>query len=163
MIQLRIYIHLLFFSFFLHKVISKYSVEFLILYRRPLLIFYFIGSSVYMLGFPGGTSGKETACQCRRCKRCSFNPWVGKMPWKRAWQPTPVFLPGGSHGQRNLAHYSPWGRKELDMTEATEQAHTQCICVNPNIIIYPFPPPNISPLVIINLFSISVSLFLFYK
>ena len=46
-----------------------------------------------------GTRSKEPACQCRRCKRCRFNPWVGKIPWRRAWQPTPGFLPGESHGQ----------------------------------------------------------------
>ena len=45
------------------------------------------------LGFPGGASGKESACQCRRHKRCGFNPWVGKIPCRRAWQPIPVFLP----------------------------------------------------------------------
>ena len=41
-------------------------------------------------GFPHGSAGKETACQCRRCKKCEFNPWVGKIPWRRKWQPTPV-------------------------------------------------------------------------
>ena len=46
-----------------------------------------------------------------------FNPWVGKIPYKRKWQPTPAFLPGESHGQRSLAGYSPLGPKELDMTE----------------------------------------------
>ena len=45
-------------------------------------------------GFPGGVVGKEPACQCRRCKRHGFNPWFGKIPWRRNWQPTPVFLPG---------------------------------------------------------------------
>ena len=50
-------------------------------------------------GFPGGTSGKEPACQCRRCKRHRFDPWVGKIPWRRKWQPTPVFLIGESHGR----------------------------------------------------------------
>ena len=64
-----------------------------------------------MKGFPGGTSGKEHVCQCRRCKRLRFNPWVRKIPWRRAWQPTPVFLPGESHGQRSLAGYSPQGRR----------------------------------------------------
>ena len=49
-------------------------------------------------GFPGSASGKEPACQCRRRKRLGFNPWVGKTPWRRTWQPTPVFLPGESHG-----------------------------------------------------------------
>ena len=58
-------------------------------------------------GFPGGASGKEPACQCRRHKRCRFDPWVGKIPWRRAWQPTPVFLPEESHGQRSLVGYNP--------------------------------------------------------
>ena len=49
--------------------------------------------------------------------RDSFNPWVGKTPWRRAWQPTPVFLPEESHGQRRQVGYSPWGRKESDTTE----------------------------------------------
>ena len=55
--------------------------------------------------------------------RGGFNPWDGKIPWRRAWQPTPVLLPGESHGQRSLAGYSPWGPKESDMTEATQHAH----------------------------------------
>jgi len=46
-----------------------------------------------------------------------FDPWVGKIPWQRAWQPTPVFLPGESHGQRSLVGYCPWGCKELDTTK----------------------------------------------
>ena len=57
-------------------------------------------------GFPGGASGKEPACQCRDCEKRGFNPWVEKMPWRRTWQPTPVFLPGESHGQRSLEVYS---------------------------------------------------------
>ena len=48
--------------------------------------------------FPGGTSGKESACQRRRRKRCGFTSWVGKIPWRRKWQPTPVFFPIKSHG-----------------------------------------------------------------
>ena len=60
------------------------------------------------LGFPGGISGKESACQCRRCKRCWFYPWVRKIPWSRKWQPSLVFLPGKSQGQRSLVVYSPW-------------------------------------------------------
>ena len=56
-------------------------------------------------GFPGGASGKEPTCQCRRSKRRRLKPWVGKIPWRRAWQPTPVFLPGESQGQRTLAGY----------------------------------------------------------
>ena len=61
--------------------------------------------------FPGGACGKESVCQCRRCKSHEFDPWVGKIPWKRKWQPTPVFLPGGFHGQRSLVGYSPWGHR----------------------------------------------------
>ena len=49
--------------------------------------------------------------------RHRFDPWIGKIPWKREWQPTPVFLPGEFHGQRSLAGYSPWSYKEKDTTE----------------------------------------------
>ena len=59
------------------------------------------------LGFPGGASVKEPACQCRRRKRHEFNPWVGKILWRRKWQATSVFLPGKSHEQRSLVGYSP--------------------------------------------------------
>ena len=50
------------------------------------------------------------------CRR-EFDPWVGKISWRREWQPTPEFLPGKPHGQRSLGDYSPWGHKELDITE----------------------------------------------
>ena len=63
-------------------------------------------------------SGKELASQCRRHKRWRFNPWVGKIPWRRAWQPTPVFWPWEFHWERNLAVYSPWSHKESVMSEA---------------------------------------------
>ena len=52
-------------------------------------------------------------------KRSGFNLWVGKIPWKKAWQPPPVFLPGESHGWESLAGYDPYNHKELDMTEVT--------------------------------------------
>ena len=58
-------------------------------------------------GCPCGTSGKEFLCQCRRCTRHRFDPWTRKIPWKKAWQPMPVFLLGESRGPRNLAGYSP--------------------------------------------------------
>ena len=61
----------------------------------------------FLIGLPGGTGGKEPACQCKRHKRHGFDPWVGKIPWRRAWQPTPVFLPGKPHGQMSLVGYSP--------------------------------------------------------
>ena len=70
-------------------------------------------------GFPRWCSGKESACQCKRCERRSFSLWVEKIPWRRKWQP--VFLPGKFHGQRSLAGYSPWGCKE---SETTLHTHT---------------------------------------
>ena len=54
---------------------------------------------------------------CLQCGRPGSYPWVGKTPWRRAWQPTLVFLPGESHGQWSLGGYSPWGHKEPDMAE----------------------------------------------
>ena len=62
-------------------------------------------------------SGKEPTCQCMRYKRRKFNPWIRKIPWRRKWKPTAVFLPGKSHGQRSLVGCSPWGREESDTTE----------------------------------------------
>ena len=70
-----------------------------------------------LMGFPGGTNGKEPAYQYWRRKRHGFDPWAGEISWRRAWHPTPVFLPGKSHGLRILVGYSPKGCKELDMTE----------------------------------------------
>ena len=62
---------------------------------------------------------KNATANAGDIKRLGFDPWVGKTPWKREWHPTPVFLPGESHGQRSLVNYSPWGHKESDTTEAT--------------------------------------------
>ena len=59
--------------------------------------------TVTLSAFPGGASGEEPACQSRRHKRRGFNPWVGKIAWRRTWQPIPVFMPGESHRQRSLA------------------------------------------------------------
>ena len=67
--------------------------------------------------FPSGASGKESACQCRRCRRYGFDPWVGKILWRRKHQPIPVFFPGNFHGQRSQAGYSPCGHEESEMTE----------------------------------------------
>ena len=67
--------------------------------------------------FRSWSRGKDFACQCRRHKRHGFDPWVGKIPWRRKLQPTLVFLLGKSHGQRSLVGYSPWACKELDTTE----------------------------------------------
>ena len=71
---------------------------------------------MYKKGFSVGTTGKEPTCQCRRLSDCRFNTWVGKIRWRRKWQPTPVFLSGKFHEQRSLGGYSPWGHKESDMT-----------------------------------------------
>ena len=73
-------------------------------------VLFFPNFKLYVLSWSiadGGASSKEPACQCRRPKRQGFNPWVRKIPWRRAEQPTPVFLPGKSHGQRSLMGYSP--------------------------------------------------------
>ena len=77
----------------------------------------------HLKGFPG-TSGKEHACQCRRHKWLGFDPWVGKIPWRKAWQPTPAFLPGESHGQRSLTGCAPWGSQRAGHNRATEHTHT---------------------------------------
>ena len=63
--------------------------------------------------------GKESDCNGADT---GFDPWVGKIPWRRKRQPTPVFLPGESHGQRSLAGCRPWGHIELDTTEVTEHS-----------------------------------------
>ena len=60
-----------------------------------------------------GATRKELTCQCRRHKRSEFEPWVGKISWRRMWQPIPVFSPGESHGQRKLGGYNPWGCKKV--------------------------------------------------
>ena len=62
---------------------------------------------------------KNLSANAGGIKRCRFDPEVGKIPWRRAWYPTPVFLPGESLGQRSLVGYSPQGLKELDTTEVT--------------------------------------------
>ena len=66
--------------------------------------------SIY-IGFPCGLDSKESTCNA------GVDAWVGKIPWRRKWQSTPVLLPRKSHVQRSLVGYSPWGPKELDMTE----------------------------------------------
>ena len=69
---------------------------------------------VKALLLPRWLSSKDSFCQCRKCR---FSPWVRKIPWRRAWQLTPVFLTGKSHGQRSLVGYYPRGRKESDTTQ----------------------------------------------
>ena len=92
--------------------------------------FIFYGSIIASHLLPRWRSGKESTCQCRRHKRCGFYPWVRKNPWRRKWQPTPIFLPGKFHGQRSMAAYSLWGCKESDRTEhARAHTHTHTIAL----------------------------------
>ena len=79
-------------------------------------------------GFPDdGSADKKPTCQRRRCR---FDTWVGKIPWRRAWQHTLVFLPGKSHGQKSLVDYSPWGRKESDTLRLS------------SLVVYIWPAPT---------------------
>ena len=89
---------------------------------------------IHMSRFPRWLSGKESTCQCRRCRSCGFNPWVEKIPWRRKWQPSPISLSGESHGLRSLAGCSPCDHKESGMTEHTRS----CICPLP-----PEPPSQL--------------------
>ena len=73
-------------------------------------VLYYVGASRDHNQLLGG-SGKESTFQCRRLE---FHPWVRKIPWRRRWQPTPVFLPGEFCGQSSLAGCSPWGHRESD-------------------------------------------------
>ena len=78
-------------------------------------------------GFPkinNSSVGKESTCQC---KRCALNNWVGKIPWRRKWKSTPVFLPEKFHRQRNLVGYSLWSLKDSDMTEPLSTRTYTCI------------------------------------
>ena len=91
----------------------------------------------------GGASGKESNCQCRRCKRHEFDPWIGKIPWRRKWQRTSIFLPGKSHGQRSLARYSPWGHKESE-TDEWLSTHTHTHSPQVRKVIWWVPWKNIA-------------------
>ena len=83
---------------------------------------------IFIVGLSKWFCGKESTCQCRRRKRLKFDPWLGKIPWRKAWQPIPVFLPGESHGQRSLVGYSPQGHKESDTTTETMHTHIWIGC-----------------------------------
>jgi len=85
----------------------------------------------YLLVLPGGLDGKEAACPCRRC---GIDPWVGKIPWRREWLPTPVFLPGEFHGPRRLEGYSPWDCKESDTTEWIMLSRNICNYVDEKLL-----------------------------
>ena len=95
-------------------------------------------------GLPWGLSGKESTCQGRRP---GSDPWVWRIPWRRAWQPTPVFLPGESHGQRCLVGYSPWGCKE------SNAVHFSCSAVS-RLFVTPWTATCQASLSIINSWSL---------
>ena len=82
---------------------------------------------------PWGLHGKESACQYRRCR---FDPWVRKIPWRRKQQPTPLFLPGKSQGQRSLVGYSPRSRKELDTTEQLNNNNNEHVHLITSVPLY---------------------------
>ena len=85
-----------------------------------LILFYFFWVYVSM-GFPGSSDSNESAYQCRKPR---FDPWVGKIAWRREWLPTPVFLPRKFHGQGSLVGYSLWDWKESGTTEWLSHTHT---------------------------------------
>ena len=118
----------------------------------------------HTVGLPGWLSGKECTWQCRRHWRPGFNPCVRKSPWRWEWQPTPVFLPGKSCGQRSLAIYNPYGFKELDRTWWLS-LHT-CEIYKINVLIYFFVcacPVVLAPLVEKTVFAPLYFLFFFVK
>ena len=96
-----------------------------------------IQSALHICGFhihrfnkPQSQNGASPVAPCWRiclqyriCRSHGFNPWIGKIPWRRKWQPTPIFLPGKSHGQRSLADYSSWGHKKSDTTKRLNHHH----------------------------------------
>ena len=92
-----------------------------VLSNRQDLLFQDEKTKVKVTRFPVELVGKEPTGQCRRHRRLRFDPWVGKIFWRRAWRHISIFLPGKSSGQRSLVGYSPWGHKESDTTEATQQ------------------------------------------
>ena len=95
----------------IHVVVLQNLVLYFTPYLFTLIQLFIMGSSDLFLGFPGGATDKEPQCQCRRPQRRGFDPWVRKLPWRRKWQPAPVFLPGKSHGQRSRLGYSPRGHR----------------------------------------------------
>ena len=102
-----------------HKPTNQCIFQYNLVKRCPRGKFYLLHflNKFSSFGFLGSSVVKEFTCPCRRLRRLGFDPWVGKIPWRRKWQPIPVFLPGKSHGQRNLVGCSLWDCKESDITE----------------------------------------------
>ena len=105
-----------------HTICIQYGLIFFNLPNEKILFWGSLVSVIWLypqLGFPGGSAGKESACNAGDLGwRPGFNPWVGKIPWRRERLPTPLFWLGEFHGL-----YSPWGRKELDRTERLSLSH----------------------------------------
>ena len=90
-----------------------------------------VGDGFSYEGFLGGASGKETACQCRRQNRCRFDPCVGKIPWRRTWQPTPVSLPGESRDRetwRAIVHRVTKSLTQLKLLSRHTHTKTASCC-----------------------------------
>ena len=104
-------------------VLCKSFIMFILYKIENISFVRFLQGTKVTRGFPGGASDKESTCQCRRLERCGFDSYVGKTPWSRKWQPTPVFVPGKFHGQRSLAGYSPWCHR-VRQDSAIEHPHT---------------------------------------
>ena len=122
------------------RYLRKYHV-----YYKPI----FLRKSIRIHGLPWWLSGKKPTCQCRRHKRCGFDPWVVQIPWRRRWQPTPGFLPGKSHGQRSLIGCSPWASQRVRHDWATKHSerHSKfqilCIYSYRHFLVYTFSNDSI--------------------
>ena len=153
------------FWLYIQKYLNQNLKELSVLLCSLQCYFYYGFSITIVKMLPMWHSGKESACQCRRHKRGRFNPWVGKIPWRRKWQPTPVFLLRESHGQRTLVGYSPRGHKESDMTECAFTCLNIWKCDLPLtiiiIILFPQHFPN-SPCLFISFSSFNKFLKVFW-
>ena len=99
------------------ETINTRAISPISLTSQPLVTSPLLSVSTNLLCFPPGSLVKKSACQCKRCR---FDSWFEKNPWRRKWHPTPLFLPGESCGQRSLVGYRPWGwgvTKQSDTTE----------------------------------------------
>ena len=106
---------------------AKKRTNILVFILEDLFVSIYINTYLYVdSGLPRGHSGKDSACQCRRSKRPGFNPWLGKTPWRRKWQPTPVFLPGKSHGPEKLGGLQSRGSQSQKQLSAHTHTHIQC-------------------------------------
>ena len=105
-------------------------------------------------------SGKESACQFRRCKRHRFYPWVGIIPWSRKWHPSPVFLIEKFHGQRNLVDSSPWGHKELEWLSDWAHKHTVYLFMLVLLSQFVIPPNPLCPVLYFCIFILCRKKFL---